>query len=96
MDSVEVRAERVREFARVLAAPCYDTATARAVGNLDALIPQALGCLAPGGRLVLWLTHVQAQGLQRSRAWVDWSPPIPVPLARQREIWLGTRAETER
>jgi 16S rRNA (guanine527-N7)-methyltransferase len=94
MESVEVRGERLEGFAQGFPAPGYDAASARAVGNLDALVPQALQCLLPAGRLALWLSREQAKSLERGRAWVDWGPPIPLPLGRQREIWLGTRAGT--
>jgi 16S rRNA (guanine527-N7)-methyltransferase len=94
MEAVEVRGERLEGFTPGLQAPRYDAASARAVGNLDALVPQAIQCLLPGGRLALWLSREQAKGLERTPARVDWGPPIPLPLAREREIWLGTRAGT--
>jgi 16S rRNA (guanine527-N7)-methyltransferase len=89
MQFVEARGERLEEFSRALPAPCYDAASARAVGDLSSLVPQALRCLIPGGRLAFWLSREQAKNLERSRPWVDWRPPVPLPLARQRVILVG-------
>lgn len=107
MESVEVRAERLREFqsrlqkGRAAQAVLFDAATARAVGNLGDLVPQAAHCLRSAGHLYLWLSHDQAEKLveQRSRSlgpsqsFFKWEEPIAVPLSRQREIWCGIRKD---
>jgi len=91
MTQVEVRSERLEEFARRAPAPRYSTATARAVGQLDELVPAAASCLKPGGRLALWISREQAGDLQRITAEVTWTDPFPVPLGHRREIWVGTK-----
>ncbi len=91
MDSVEVRSERLSEFLRRSPAPSFHTATARAVARLDRLVPEAAQCLKPSGRLILWLTRDQVTTLKNQHGGLIWAAPIIVPLARQREIWVGTR-----
>ena len=60
MNFVEVRRERLEDFAGLAPPPVYDAATARAVGHLEELIPLASRCLKPGGELFLWLSRRQA------------------------------------
>lgn len=87
----EIRGDRLAEFVKQKAVPEFDSITARAVGQLDQLIPLATRRLKAGGRLCLWLTREQRERLS-GREWpVRWEPPIPLPLAQQREIWVGTK-----
>lgn len=94
LGSVVVLGDRLEDFARTLPAPCFDLATARAVGDLHRLIPEAFRCLTPQGRLCLWLGHSQAETLTRSAPAVRWQDPLPIPLSQEREIWVGTRSDT--
>jgi 16S rRNA (guanine527-N7)-methyltransferase len=89
MEHVEVRGERLEDFVRSSATLQFDTGTARAVGKLDQLVPLAARCLGPAGQLILWLSHEQATDLKGDD--FDWGRPIPIPLSRQGEIWLGMR-----
>lgn len=91
MESVEIRPERLEDFVHQILSPSFDSATSRAVGHLDTLVPLAMRGLKPGGRLFLWLTHPQGQKLEKVSEEIDWTTPIPLPLARTREIWAGTR-----
>jgi 16S rRNA (guanine527-N7)-methyltransferase len=91
MESVEVRAERLEDFAGPPSS--FDVATARAVGGIDRLIPLAARFLKPGGKLALWLSGEQAKGLAGIEPALEWSAPILLPLARARGIWIGTRTE---
>ncbi|MFB3922327.1 MAG: 16S rRNA (guanine(527)-N(7))-methyltransferase RsmG [Terriglobia bacterium] len=91
MVSVEVRGERLNDFARSLHAPCYETVTSRAVGKLDRLIPSAAECLVPGGRLCLWLTADQTKTISSISPGLSWGDPIPIPLAHESQIVVGTR-----
>ncbi len=86
---VEVRGERLEDFAPRAGRPAFEAATARAVGQLDKLVPLAADCLRPGGRLLLWLGHEQAGDLETRL--FEWRPPLPVPLSRERRIWVGTK-----
>ena len=88
---VDVRGERLEDLLRATSAPAFDFATMRAVGNLDVLVPLAARCLKPGGSLVLWLTQKQAAALARIKAGLAWKDPLPIPLTRTSEIWLGLR-----
>lgn len=89
---VEVRGERLEEFANCFSGPSFDAATVRAVGRLERLIPLAATCLKPGGRLCLWLSREQRRQLVGPGGPLGWEPPIPVPLAREREILVGIRS----
>ncbi len=91
MKCVEVRPERLKEFVARDRSTLYDTATARAVGHLEQLAPQAARCLTCSGRLCLWLSSERSRIVDNFRQFFDWLPPIALPLSRQREIWIGRR-----
>lgn len=93
MESVEVRAERWEDFIRQNPSRAFDNSTVRAVGRLARLVPDVARCLKPRGRLFLWLTREQAGGLPQNQRLIDWGSPIPLPLSRQREIWVGSRSQ---
>jgi 16S rRNA (guanine(527)-N(7))-methyltransferase RsmG len=88
---VEVRGERLEDFVDAIPAPAFDFATMRAVGNLEVLAPLAARCLKPNGSLCLWLTQDQTAGLGSIECGLTWSEPLPVPLSRASEIWLGLK-----
>jgi 16S rRNA (guanine527-N7)-methyltransferase len=90
MDTVEVRAERLEDFAGPPSS--FDAATSRALGGLERLVPLAARLLKAGGRLALWLSSEQAKRLAEIESAIEWAAPIPLPLAREREIWIGTRS----
>ncbi len=96
MESVEVRGERLEDFVSGNAQQEFNSATSRAVGHLDRLVPLAAECLVAGGGIYLWVGRGQGQGLTMIRAPIVWKAPLPLPLARQREIWLGQKAEGSR
>lgn len=91
MTSVEVRGDRLEQFVTAQSAASFDTVTARAVGKLDQLVPAAARCLKPGGNLCLWLGREQVASVGSLPATISWSEPIPLPLARQKVILVGTR-----
>ena len=90
ISEVDVRPERLEDFARQNPATTFDTITARAVGHFDSLIPHALKVLKPGGRICLWIGQNQGQLVQESSERMQWEEPIAIPMAREREIWVGT------
>ncbi len=96
MESVEVRGERLEQLIRQRPVPSYEVVSVRAVGHLGRLVPEAVTCLKVGARLCLWLSHGQAASLAKFRSLVEWQPPVPLPLGRQREIWVGARLGTLR
>jgi 16S rRNA (guanine527-N7)-methyltransferase len=92
MMGVEVRRERLEEFAGLAgSAEAYDSATARAVGNFEALIPLASRCLKPGGRLFLWLSSRQASAIGYLYGEVKRVKGWRVPGGAQGQIWWGEK-----
>ena len=91
MNLVEVRRERLEDYVEGGAPTAYDAATARAVGHLEELMPQAWGCLRAGGGLFLWLSRHQASSLGYIRAEFEVVRRLPVPGEGQGEIWWGKR-----
>lgn len=85
---VEVRPERLEEFARNCPEK-FESATSRAVGKLERLVPQAAGCLKPGGRLFLWLTREQVAAVTSLPTSLRWEEPLPIPLSRNGIILTG-------
>jgi 16S rRNA (guanine527-N7)-methyltransferase len=96
MSGVEVRRERLEEFARLAgAAGAYDSATARAVGNFEELIPLAARCLRGGGRLFLWLSPRQAREIGYYGSGMKRVKSLGVPGGAQGEIWWGEKGLAE-
>jgi 16S rRNA (guanine527-N7)-methyltransferase len=89
MTSVEVRPERLEQYVHTLPRPAFESLTSRAVGGLETLIPQAISCLKPGGKLCLWAGEEQ---ISRAGQLVGivWSPPIPIPQTQRRQIRIGS------
>jgi 16S rRNA (guanine527-N7)-methyltransferase len=94
MHSVEVRGDRLEDFSRSRTDLQFDLATARAVGRLGRLVANARQCLKPAGHLCLWVSRDQSNELQFPHSGFEWRTPIPIPLSRQREIWIDTKAGT--
>jgi 16S rRNA (guanine527-N7)-methyltransferase len=95
MESVEVRSERLDDFIRREPPAAYDSATARAVGQLERLVQGAATRLKAGGHLCLWVSEEQAASLIGAEEWFRWEQPIPLPLGRRREIRVGIRTSSE-
>ncbi len=92
MGGVEVRRERLEEFVDAAgAAESYDSATARAVGNLPELILLASRCLKPGGQLFLWLSRRQAIDVGYDGSEMRKVKGLGVPGGAQGEIWWGEK-----
>jgi 16S rRNA (guanine527-N7)-methyltransferase len=91
MNFVEVRRERLEDFARAARPPVYDAATARAVGHLEELIPLAGRCLKAGGELFLWLSRPQASALGYICGGMSAVRRLPLPGGGQGEIWWGKK-----
>jgi 16S rRNA (guanine527-N7)-methyltransferase len=89
MTDVEVLPERLAEFAVGTRLGAYDVATARAVGQLDSLVPLAARCLRPSGKLGLWLGLDQVATALQAGPKFHWSNPIAIPLSSQRVILAG-------
>ncbi len=92
MSGVEVRRERLEEFADAAGAvEAYGSATARAVGNFQELILFASRCVKPGGRLFLWLSRRQASELGDSHGEMGKVKGLVVPGGAEGEIWWGEK-----
>jgi 16S rRNA (guanine527-N7)-methyltransferase len=88
---VEVRPERLEEWTQTARPASFASATSRAVGKLERLVPLAAQCLEPGGRIFLWLTRDQASGLSGIACGLIWEEPLPIPLSRSGVILPGQR-----
>jgi 16S rRNA (guanine527-N7)-methyltransferase len=91
MSLVEVRRERLEDFARGPSVALYDAATARAVGNLAELVPRAARCLKAGGQLFLWLSRRQASEIGNVGGGMSEGRRLTVPGGGQGEIWWGKK-----
>ena len=91
LGQVEVRPDRLEDWAPTVPMPTYDFSTMRAVGNLDVLVPLAAQCLKLNATLLLWLSDEQAQGLSRIECGIDWTDPLAIPLTRAAKVWRGAR-----
>jgi len=91
MNLVEVRRERLEDFACGQPPPVYDEATARAVGHLEELMPLAWRCLKSGGGIFLWLSHQQASRLAYIHGGIKEVGRISLPSGGQGEIWWGKK-----
>jgi 16S rRNA (guanine527-N7)-methyltransferase len=92
MNFVEVRRERLEDFAGASSPPAYDAATARAVGHLEELIPLASRCLKAGGEVFLWLSPRQASNVGYVMEGVRRLVSLRLPGGRPGEIWWGKKA----
>lgn len=95
MDAVEVRGDRLEDFVRRNPRSKFNSATSRAVGHVDRLVPLAAECLVSEGGIYLWVGRDQGQRLAMIRTAIVWNSPIALPLAREREIWVGAKTKGE-
>jgi len=91
IDRVEVRGDRLEDYVLRNPTKGFDTVTVRAVGDFDRLLPTAIKLVKPTGRLCLWVSRAQGEVLKTLQNLLKCDPPIKVPLAREREIWVGKR-----
>jgi 16S rRNA (guanine527-N7)-methyltransferase len=89
MTGVEVLADRLEDFVQGTRIGAFDYATARAVGQLENLVPTAVKCLKREGRLALWLGVDQVPIARDAGSKLTWSQPMPIPLSNQRVILIG-------
>jgi 16S rRNA (guanine527-N7)-methyltransferase len=94
-DRVEVRGERLRDLIRLSGSAPFEFVTARAVGRLQELTKDSARCLAPGGRLCLWLGKRQAETLIQQRLGFSWDLPLGLPAAHERQILVGRLTPVE-
>lgn len=74
------RFENLAEYERGL-----DTIVSRALGSYEKLLGWARRSLAPGGRVVLWLGHKDAQKISEKPGW-SWGEAIAIPGSAHRVI----------
>lgn len=88
MSQVEVRPERLEEFARQQAK--VNSITLRAVGQIEKVVAESIPLLHPGGKFYLWSTRSQSQKLKHVTS-LAWEGRQAIPLSREREIIIGIR-----
>ncbi len=93
MSNVEVLPDRIESFAQGARLGSFDLATARAVGNLESLVPAAAKCLKPGGLLALWLGVDQAPAARKADHDLAWFEPVTIPLSTQRVILFSRQSQ---
>jgi len=91
MDFVEVRGERLEDFAGAGPPAVYEAATARAVGGLEELIRLAGRCLRGGGELFLWLSRRQTRDIAYISGEMRALSSLPLPCGGAGEIWRGKK-----
>jgi 16S rRNA (guanine527-N7)-methyltransferase len=91
MSFVEVRGERLEDFACGQSSSDYDEATARAVGHLEELLPLAGRCLKSEGEIFLWLSRQQASEVGQIYGGIKEAGRISLPSGGQGEIWWGKK-----
>jgi 16S rRNA (guanine527-N7)-methyltransferase len=87
-DAVEVRPERLQEFAPGSTGR-FEAATVRALGEVPETLRLLAPCLKPGGRMCLWLGCSQAAALA-STTKIEWQAHVALPLSKSRIILIGT------
>jgi 16S rRNA (guanine527-N7)-methyltransferase len=92
MDSVEVRGERLEDFAAGDGVGVYDAATARGVGRLEELVVLAGRCLKARGELFLWLSHRELSEIGYIRGGIRPQRRLPLPCGGAGEIWWGKKS----
>jgi len=95
MEPIEVLGDRLEVYSAKSERPSFAYATARAVGGLERLIRQASRCLRPNGTICLWLGSGQSKEVQAVEELFEWQEPIPIPVSRTREIWIGKLVKVE-
>lgn len=93
---VEVSGERLEQFAPSSGATRFDIVTMRAVGDVLDLMPVATRCLAPTGRLCLWIGKQQCSAVVCEKLPLVWMEPIPIPLSQSRVLLIGQRIAKDR
>lgn len=97
LSRVDVYEARVEEFCRSHGLE-FDSATLRAVGEYESVLPATAACLNHSGSAYVWLTGAEALKLGDKvpafNRWFTWSAPIPVPGSCDREIWCGQPKQT--
>jgi 16S rRNA (guanine527-N7)-methyltransferase len=96
MKWVEVRRDRLEDFAGGGAGQVFDAATARAVGHLEELLPLAARCLKESGEVFLWVSRRQATELGYNKAGLRPVERLAIPGGGQGEIWWGRKPEVSR
>jgi 16S rRNA (guanine527-N7)-methyltransferase len=76
------RAESVR-------AASFNVVTLRAVERFEAILPVAVGLVAPGGRLALLIGNSQVDQAHAKLTRLSWSAALPIPNSSARVLLVG-------
>jgi len=87
--SVEVRRERLEDYARTEREARFDCVTERAVGGTAKLVRLMAERAGHSGLVCLWLGSEDSATLVTQAPEIEWGSSIRIPLSRQREILCG-------
>jgi 16S rRNA (guanine527-N7)-methyltransferase len=76
--------------AQTLPPATFDVVTLRAVEDFPSILPVAAALLAPAGRLALLIGSPQVAAARSALPVLAWTPPIPIPHSRSRNLLIGT------
>lgn len=85
-EDVEIFRGTMSEFG---ARPQFDFVTSRALGRYEELLRWAGDALAAHGRIVLWLSAKQVDGIRQLEGW-NWKKEIRVPASKDLAIVVGS------
>jgi 16S rRNA (guanine527-N7)-methyltransferase len=83
---VEIRSERVEEYAAEAGAVGFNLVTLRAVGCHEFMFSKATDCLKEGGRMCIWTTSRQAVSIGKAPTRLQLERTISLPFSTMREI----------
>jgi 16S rRNA (guanine527-N7)-methyltransferase len=95
LHEVDVRSERIEEYAGLRGIAPSDNATLRSVGDIENIIPLMLNWLHEGGSLCLWTTKGFTARLANLSDRIAWKVRLDIPLSEQRQIWIGAKIGTK-
>jgi 16S rRNA (guanine527-N7)-methyltransferase len=84
LSGVRVQAERAEELSA-----SADLVIFRAVERFEQILPTAQRLMKPQGRLALLIGDSQAQSARDTLTDLRWSPPLHIPLSRNRSLLVG-------
>jgi 16S rRNA (guanine527-N7)-methyltransferase len=76
--------------AETLPPATFDLVTLRAVEDFPSILPIAAALLAPAGRLAILIGSPQVDPARSTLPNLTWTPPIPIPHSRSRNLLIGT------
>jgi 16S rRNA (guanine527-N7)-methyltransferase len=85
LSGVKVQAERAEKLSAAA-----DLVILRAVERFEQILPTARRLVKPGGRLALLIGDAQVQSTRDTLTDLRWTPPLRIPLSRNRSLLVGS------